>query len=60
MSVNHEGPSAALTNDLRYESKDSRDIENGSFSLRALRAFEEVVVEGDLSHTGFCFSVGDG
>lgn len=26
-----------LTNDRRYESKDSRDIENGSFSLTRLR-----------------------
>lgn len=30
-------PRGSLTNDLRYESNDSRDIENGSFSLSMLR-----------------------
>ena len=46
------------TNDLRYESKDSLDIEKGSFSARAVRC-EGVVGVLVLNQEG-PFSVGDG
>ena len=46
-----------LTNDLRYDSKDSREIENGSLSLNILRWLDddEVVLCQKLF-----FSGGDG
>ena len=46
-----------LTNDLLYDSKDSREIEKGSFSLKQLRCCE---FEGDFAPQKDCFSVGDG
>lgn len=47
------------TKDLRYDSKDSRDIEKGSFSFNKLRWFEDIVDVGDLCQNPF-FSGGDG
>lgn len=47
------------TNDLRYDSKDSREIEKGSFSLSMLRWLEDMVDVGDLAQKLF-FSVGEG
>lgn len=47
------------TKDLRYDSKDSRDIEKGSFSQRRVRWLEETVEVGDLPQKLF-FSGGDG
>ena len=47
------------TNDLRYDSKDSRDMVNASFSLIVLRCAEEWVELGALCQKLF-FSVGDG
>jgi hypothetical protein len=49
----------SLTNDRRYDSKDSRDIEKGSFSDSRLRWLEEVVEVGVLCQKLF-LSVGDG
>ena len=48
------------TNDLRYESKDSREIENGSFSLSRLRWFEEEVVDVGVRCQKLGFSGGEG
>lgn len=48
-----------LTKDLLYESKDSREIENGSFSLSMLRWLEDIVEVGDLAQKLF-FSGGEG
>lgn len=50
---------SSLTNDRRYDSKDSRDIEKGSLSDIRLRWFEDVVDVGVLCQKLF-FSVGDG
>ena len=50
---------SSLTNDLLYESKDSREMENGSLSLRQLRWFEDVVDVGVRCQKLF-FSGGDG
>jgi hypothetical protein len=49
----------SLTNDRRYDSKDSRDIEKGSLSDMRLRWLEDVVEVGVLCQKLF-FSVGDG
>lgn len=49
-----------LTKERRYESNDSREIEKGSFSDKALRALEEPVgVVGDRYQYDF-LSVGEG
>lgn len=48
-----------LTNDLRYDSNDSREIENGSLSLSILRWLDEVVDDAVLCQKLF-FSVGEG
>ena len=50
---------ACLTNDLRYESNDSREIEKGSFSLSMLRWLEDMVDVGDFCQKLF-FSGGEG
>lgn len=53
---------AKHTNERRYESKDSREIEKGSLSLIALRWYDELVVVGDRRpqyESDFC-SMGDG
>jgi hypothetical protein len=50
---------AALTNDLLYDSNDSRDIVKASFSLTRLLWVEEWVEWGDLCQKPF-FSVGEG
>lgn len=47
------------TNDRRYESKDSRDIEKGSFSLTRSRWFDDLVEPGYLRQK-LCFSGGEG
>ena len=47
------------TNDLRYDSKDSRDIVKASCSLIRFRCAEVWVALGDLCQKLF-FSVGDG
>lgn len=47
------------TNDRRYESKDSRDIEKGSFSSTRLRWLEDLVEPGYLRQK-LCFSGGEG
>lgn len=52
-------PRGSLTNELRYESNDSRDIENGSFSLSMLRWLDVVVDEAVRCQKLF-FSVGEG
>jgi hypothetical protein len=49
----------ALTNDLLYDSKDSRDIVKASFSLIVLLWAEDWVEWGDLCQKLF-FSVGEG
>ena len=49
---------ACLTKERRYDSKDSREIEKGSFSLNRLRWLE--VVEGDLLQNDLLSSLGDG
>jgi hypothetical protein len=52
------------TNDLRYESNDSRDILNGSFSVTALRSVRcedcDVDVVVRLKKFDFSFAGGDG
>lgn len=48
----------SLTNDRRYDSKDSREMENGSCSLKRLRWLE--VVEGDLLQNDLASSLGEG
>jgi hypothetical protein len=50
----------SLTNDRRYDSKDSRDIEKGSFSESRLRWFDEEVVDVGVLCQKLFFSVGDG
>ena len=50
---------ACLTKDLRYDSKDSREIEKGSFSLSMLRWLEDMVDVGDFCQKLF-FSGGEG
>jgi hypothetical protein len=40
-------PGLRLTKDRRYESKDSREMLNGSFSSYAHRVMEEEVVDRD-------------
>ena len=47
------------TNDLRYDSKDSRDIVKASCSLIRFRCAEDWVELGDLCQKLF-FSVGEG
>lgn len=53
-----------MSNDLRYESKDSRDMLNGSFSVRALRSVRcedcDVDVAVRLKKFDFSFAGGDG
>jgi hypothetical protein len=49
----------ALTNDLLYDSNDSRDIVKASFSFIRIRWVEEWVECGDLCQKLF-FSVGEG
>lgn len=51
-----------LTNERLYESKDSREIEKGSFSGAALRWVEALVVDGDLrpQYESDFLSCGDG
>lgn len=44
-----------LTNDRLYESKDSLEIENGSFSLSTLLC-EEAVVDVGVRDQKLCFS----
>lgn len=48
-----------MSNDRRYESKDSLDIEKGSLPLRLLLWLDEAAVDGDLCQNDF-FSGGDG
>lgn len=52
-------PSQVLTNDRRYESNDSREMEKGSFSFTRLRWFEDPAEPGYLRQK-LCFSGGDG
>ena len=53
------GMKVCLTKDLRYDSKDSREMEKGSFSLSMLRWLEDMVDEGDFCQKLF-FSGGEG
>ena len=53
------GLKVCLTKDLRYDSKDSREMEKGSFSLSMLRWLEDMVDEGDFCQKLF-FSGGEG
>lgn len=55
------GERPEMSNDRLYDSKDSRDIEKGSFSVRMLRWLEELVdlPVGDLCQKDF-FSGGEG
>lgn len=48
-----------FTNDRRYESNDSREIENGSFSFNMLRWLDVEPIVGDLPQKLF-FSGGEG
>ena len=51
-----------MSKDLRYDSKDSREMENGSFSVRAARLLKAELLDlrgGDLCQKDF-FSGGEG
>lgn len=55
------GDLADISNDLLYESKDSREMLNGSFSLKAHRCRDDDVVERDeVVPQKLFFSVGEG
>ena len=59
--VAHVESQDPLTNDLRYESNDSREMLNCSFSSNAHRCNDEDVVDRDaVVPQKFFFSVGEG
>jgi len=58
--MTRRGERAEMSNDLLYESNDSREMLNGSFSLKKLRWFEDVVEALDLLCQKPGFSGGDG